>query len=312
MSRKVCGKYAWNDSGQHVAAWDKRLAIKGATHKYSCICKCGDKVTLRQGDKNHAHFAYKADRRSGCKGPLGCKETEVHYNAKWLICDIFSAPPGGRTDLDGTPAARAVVKPQTGGKRDDRGTDARTTSSKETATRRGSAKSSARSRIASVRSWCRSQARRRSMSTLNPEPSVLHPSFNMAQNSKQLHHGSFFLFFIVLIDFWMKSSCLHPYRIGSVTFLFEFSELSFPNECLDNIDINLSCKQRWTSIVDFLKFFKLNSLIHRFNKKIHFYSHSHYFKSSFILETRCWAGVAISTGILNVNVCVKKTISSCL
>jgi hypothetical protein len=90
MSRKVCGKYAWNDSGQHVAAWDKRLAIKGATHKYFCICKCGDKVTLRQGDKNHAHFAYKADRRSGCKGPLGCKETEVHYNAKWLICDIFS------------------------------------------------------------------------------------------------------------------------------------------------------------------------------------------------------------------------------
>jgi hypothetical protein len=89
MSEDVCGDWALNHRGQLVAAWDKKRAMKGATHEYFCMCKCGDTVTLRQGDILRPHFAYKAHRRNGCTGTTGCKETEVHYNAKWLLRDIF-------------------------------------------------------------------------------------------------------------------------------------------------------------------------------------------------------------------------------
>ena len=44
--------------------------------------------TTKKGKR--AHFAYKSQhRRNECKGTNGCNETEIHYNAKWLLQDIF-------------------------------------------------------------------------------------------------------------------------------------------------------------------------------------------------------------------------------
>jgi hypothetical protein len=85
----VAGAWALNSYGQLVAAKDKKRVLKGATHTYYCVCLCGDTVTLRRGEEREAHFAYKAHRRNGCTGTEGCKETEIHYNAKWLLSDIF-------------------------------------------------------------------------------------------------------------------------------------------------------------------------------------------------------------------------------
>jgi hypothetical protein len=87
----VAGAWARNFRGQLVAANDKKRVFKGKTHIYRCVCPCGDIVTLRRGEERHPHFAYKAKahRRNGCTGTEGCKETEIHYNAKWLLCDIF-------------------------------------------------------------------------------------------------------------------------------------------------------------------------------------------------------------------------------
>jgi hypothetical protein len=89
MVHIVAGDWALNHNGQLVAAWDKPRVFKGATYTYYCVCGCGDVVTLRRGNILRAHFAYKAHRRHGCTGTEGCKETEIHYNAKWLLCDIF-------------------------------------------------------------------------------------------------------------------------------------------------------------------------------------------------------------------------------
>ena len=89
MVHIVAGDWALNYNGQLVAAWDKPRVFKGATYTYYCVCGCGDVVTLRRGNILRAHFAYKAHRRHGCTGTEGCKETEIHYNAKWLLCDIF-------------------------------------------------------------------------------------------------------------------------------------------------------------------------------------------------------------------------------
>ena len=58
-------------------------------HEYVFQCGCGNKDTLRRGEVKRAHFAYKAHRRNGCTGAKGCLETEIHYNAKWLLYDIF-------------------------------------------------------------------------------------------------------------------------------------------------------------------------------------------------------------------------------
>jgi hypothetical protein len=87
----AAGDWARNFRGQLVAAKDRKRVFKGATHTYYCVCSCGDTVTLRRGEEREAHFAYKAKahRRNGCMGTEACKETEIHYNAKWLLCDIF-------------------------------------------------------------------------------------------------------------------------------------------------------------------------------------------------------------------------------
>jgi hypothetical protein len=90
MSEHVdpAGNWARNSRGQLVSAKDKKRVFKGTTHTYYCVCLCGDTVTLRRGEEREAHFAYKAHRRNGCTGNA-CKETEIHYNAKWLLSDIF-------------------------------------------------------------------------------------------------------------------------------------------------------------------------------------------------------------------------------
>jgi hypothetical protein len=85
----TAGDWALNSCGQIVAAYDKTRVFKGATHKYFCVCTCGENVILRRGLVLRPHFAYKAHRLNGCTGTTGCKETEVHYNAKWLLNDIF-------------------------------------------------------------------------------------------------------------------------------------------------------------------------------------------------------------------------------
>ncbi|KAJ1465968.1 hypothetical protein T484DRAFT_1757026 [Baffinella frigidus] len=85
----TAGDWALNSCGQIVAAYDKTRVFKGMTHKYFCVCTCGDNVILRRGLVLRPHFAYKAHRQNGCTGTVGCKETEVHYNAKWLLRDIF-------------------------------------------------------------------------------------------------------------------------------------------------------------------------------------------------------------------------------
>jgi hypothetical protein len=90
MSKDTCGDFALDDRGKLVAAWDMKRAIKDVRHKYFCVCPCGDTVTLHRGDIYRAHFAYKAQRRDGCTGSSASPETEIHYNAKWLLSDIFS------------------------------------------------------------------------------------------------------------------------------------------------------------------------------------------------------------------------------
>ena len=86
----TAGDWAFNKRDQTVAAWDKKRVIQGKTYEYFCICGCGDTVTLHRGEQRKAHFSYKAHRRDGCKGAVGCEETEIHYQAKWLLSDIFT------------------------------------------------------------------------------------------------------------------------------------------------------------------------------------------------------------------------------
>jgi hypothetical protein len=84
--------WALDKNGIHVSAWDELRAPKGPMHKYFCVCGCRDLVSLKRGLIKRPHFAYlpTAGRRTGCRGTVDCKETEIHYNAKWLLCDIFS------------------------------------------------------------------------------------------------------------------------------------------------------------------------------------------------------------------------------
>jgi hypothetical protein len=79
--------WARNSDGTVVAAWDHVRCIKGV--KYFCVCLCGDIVILRSGPVIRAHFAYKAVRRSGCTGGVGFPESKLHYDAKWLLSEIF-------------------------------------------------------------------------------------------------------------------------------------------------------------------------------------------------------------------------------
>ena len=88
-TKSIAGDWARNSHGQIVAAWDETRAIKGMEHEYFCHCTCGGGVTLRRGKIKRPHFAYKTNRRDGCTGGTTCLETELHYNAKWLLCDIF-------------------------------------------------------------------------------------------------------------------------------------------------------------------------------------------------------------------------------
>ena len=85
----IAGDWAQNLNGQIVAAWDEKRAPKGTQYEYFCHCTCGGEVILRRGKIKRPHFAYKTNRRNGCKGGTTCPETELHYNAKWLLCDIF-------------------------------------------------------------------------------------------------------------------------------------------------------------------------------------------------------------------------------
>jgi hypothetical protein len=85
----IAGDWALNNKGQVVAAWDQTRVFSGKTYQYFCVCGCGDTVTLHRGVKLRAHFAYTAGHRNGCTGSSGCKETEIHYNAKWLLYDKF-------------------------------------------------------------------------------------------------------------------------------------------------------------------------------------------------------------------------------
>jgi hypothetical protein len=85
----IAGDWAQNLNGQIVAAWDVKRAPKGTQYEYFCHCMCGGEVILRRGKIKRPHFAYKTNRRNGCKGGTTCPETELHYNAKWLLCDIF-------------------------------------------------------------------------------------------------------------------------------------------------------------------------------------------------------------------------------
>jgi hypothetical protein len=85
----IAGDWARNSNGQIVAAWDETRAPKGTQYEYFCHCTCGGKVTLRRGKVKRPHFAYNTHRRNGCKGGTGYPETELHYNAKWLLGDIF-------------------------------------------------------------------------------------------------------------------------------------------------------------------------------------------------------------------------------
>jgi hypothetical protein len=88
MPEEVCGIYAFNAEGLRVEASDTQLVIAGKTHQYFCRCKCGAEVTLKRGNKIQAHFAFRGDRRPGCKGGLN-PESEIHYDAKWLLSKIF-------------------------------------------------------------------------------------------------------------------------------------------------------------------------------------------------------------------------------
>ena len=88
MPGEVCGIYALNAEGLRVEASDTQLVIAGKTHQYFCRCKCGDEVTLKRGNKTQAHFAFRGERRPGCKGGSN-PESEIHYDAKWLLSKIF-------------------------------------------------------------------------------------------------------------------------------------------------------------------------------------------------------------------------------
>jgi hypothetical protein len=88
MPGEVCGIYALNAEGLRVEASDTQLVIAGKTHQYFCRCKCGDEVTLKRGNKIQAHFAFRGERRPGCKGGSN-PESEIHYDAKWLLSKIF-------------------------------------------------------------------------------------------------------------------------------------------------------------------------------------------------------------------------------
>jgi hypothetical protein len=116
----VAGDWARNSLGQGVYANDETRVNKDDI--YYCWCGCRDIVTLKRSEwarlnyvakhinertgtvrlnetadianmkkrGKRAHFAYKSQhRRNGCTGTNGCNETEIHYNAKWLLHDIF-------------------------------------------------------------------------------------------------------------------------------------------------------------------------------------------------------------------------------
>ena len=86
----VAGDWARNSKDQIVAAWDPKRAIKGATYKYFCHCPCRQPLTFRDGQVKRPHFAYKANRKTGCVGGNSFPETKLHYDTKWFLHDNFS------------------------------------------------------------------------------------------------------------------------------------------------------------------------------------------------------------------------------
>ena len=86
----VAGDWARNSKDQIVAAWDPKRAIKGATYKYFCHCPCRQPLTFRAGEVKRPHFAYKANRKTGCTGGNSGPETKLHYDTKWFLHDNFS------------------------------------------------------------------------------------------------------------------------------------------------------------------------------------------------------------------------------